>query len=144
MHAKISLFFRMMALFAVLALTAACATTTGSTEGTSETFANTTDATSDLTSSTCPSEEPAPSQETEALAFTQANLGRIKTEMAAGGGEHLRALATLLGVPVSQQQTFFSITKEKFIDLYSSDQTTAEELLKKLNAEISSNPGLSR
>ncbi len=144
MYSTISLFFRMMAIFAVLAMMAACAVTTGSTEGTSETFVNTTEASSDLTSSTCPREdEPAaPTPKDEAMEFTKANLGRIKTDMAAGGGEHLRALATLLGVPVSQQDAFFSITKENFTDLYSSDSTTAEELLEKLRAEISSNPGL--
>ena len=144
MYTTISVFFRMLTVFAFLALMAACATTTGSTEGTSETFANTTDATSALTSSTCPREEPAPTetQPDEALEFTRANLGRIKTDMAAGGGEHLRALSTLLGVNVSQQQAFFSITKEKFSDLYSSDSTTAEELLEKLRYEISSNPEL--
>ncbi len=135
----------MMAIFAVLALMAGCAVTTSSTEGTSETVANTSEASSDLTSSTTPGEdEPAPSETDEALEFTKANLGRIKTDMAAGGGEHLRALSTLLGVPVSQQQTFFSITKENFSDLYSSDKTTAEELLEKLRVEVSSNPGLSR
>ena len=140
MHSTISLFFRMMAIFSVLTLMAACAVTTGSTEGSSETFVNTSEASTKLTSSTSPRGDSSALIPTdEALKFTKANHGRIKTDIAAGGGEHLRALSTLLGVPVIQQQAFFSITKENFTDLYSSDETTSEELLEKLRVEVSSN-----
>ena len=138
MHTIISFFFRMMTVFALLAFMSACATTTTSTDATSETLGTT----SDSTSSTTPGEEPTPSKEDEALEFTMANLDHIKTDMASGGGEHLRALATPLGVSVSHQEAFFSITKEKFSTLYSSDKTTAEELVKKLKAEISAHPEL--
>ncbi len=137
----IPFFFRMMTVFTLLAFMTAC-TTTSSTDATSESLGTTSDVTSDVTSSTTPGEEPAPSEADEALEFTIANLDRIKTDMAAGGGEHLRALATLLGVSVSHQEAFFSITKEKFSSLYSSDKTTAEELVEKLMAEISTNPEL--
>lgn len=137
----IPFFFRMMTVFTLLAFMPACTTTT-STDATSESLGTTSDVTSDVTSSTTPGEEPTPSEVNEALEFTIANLDRIKTDMAAGGGEHLRALATLLGVSVSHQEAFFSITKEKFSSLYSSDKTTAEELVEKLMAEISAHPEL--
>lgn len=137
----IPFFFRMMTVFTLLAFMPACTTTT-STDATSESLGTTSDVTSDVTSSTTPGEEPTLSEVNEALEFTIANLDRIKTDMAAGGGEHLRALATLLGVSVSHQEAFFSITKEKFSSLYSSDKTTAEELVEKLMAEISAHPEL--
>ena len=137
----IPFFFRMMTVFALLAFMAAC-TTTSSTEATSESIGTTSEGTSDITSSTTPGEEPTPSKADEAIEFTKANLDHIKTDMAAGGGEYLKALATLLGVSVSNQEAFFAITKEKFSDLYSSDKTTAEELVEKLMAEISAHPEL--
>jgi hypothetical protein len=137
----IPFFFRMMTVFALLAFMAAC-TTTSSTEATSESIGTTSEGTSDITSSTTPGEEPTLSEVDEALEFTIANLDHIKTDMAAGGGEYLKALATLLGVSVSNQEAFFAITKEKFSDLYSSDKTTAKELVEKLMAEISAHPEL--
>ncbi len=142
MHRIISSFFRMMTVFLLLAFMSACATTATSTDVTSETLGTTSDVTSEITSSTTPGEEDAPSKTDEALDFTVANLDHIKTDMAAGGGEHLRALATLLGVTVSHQEAFFSFTKEKFRALYRSDKTTAEELVEKFRAEISTNPEL--
>ena len=142
MHTIIPFFFRMMICFALLAFMSACAITSTSTDVTSETLGTTSDISSDIASSTTPGEEPTPSKEGEALEFAIANLDHIKTDMASGGGEHLRALATLLGVLVSHQEAFFSITKEKFSALYSSDKTTAEELVEKLKAEISAHPDL--
>ena len=138
----ISVFFRMMTVFALLAFMFACATTSTSTDATSETLGTISDISSDITSSTTPGEKPTPSKEDEALEFTIANLDHIKTDMASGDGEHLRTLATLLGVSVSHQEAFFFITKEKFSALYSSDKTTAEELVKKLKSEISAHPEL--
>ena len=143
MNAAISLSFRLMALFAALVLISACAVTTGSTEGTSETFQNTSDASTDLTSSTSPrSDSKKDEGKEEAMEFTRANFERVKIDMAVGGGEHLASLATLLGVSHSHQEEFFSLTKENFSNLYSSDETTAEELLAKLDSELSANPRL--
>jgi hypothetical protein len=76
------------------------------------------------------------------MEFTKANFERVKTDMAVGCGEHLASLATLLGVSPSHQEEFFSFTKENFSTLYSSDETTAEELLAKLDSELSANPRL--
>ncbi len=142
MHVTISTLFRMIPVFVLVALMSACATTSTSTDVTSDTLETTSDLSTDITSSTTPGDEPPPSRADEALEFTEANLDRIKTDMASGGGEHLRALATLLGVSVSRQEAFFSLTKDKFTALYSSDETNAEELIERLMDEISANPEL--
>jgi hypothetical protein len=55
---------------------------------------------------------------------------------------HLSSLATLLGVPARNQQDFFALTKANFSTLFSSEQTTAEELLARLEEELSANPAL--
>jgi len=59
-----------------------------------------------------------------------------------GGGEHLTSLATLMGISDSRKPEFFSLTKDKFSTLFSSDQVTPEELLAMLDSEISADPYL--
>jgi len=143
MYTAISLSFRLIAIFAALSLMSACAVTTRASQGSSETFANTSEASTKLTSSTSPrSSSKTDTKTEETIEFTRANFERVKTDMAVGGGEHLASLATLLGVSPSHQEEFFSLTKENFSNFYSSDETTAEELLAKLDLELSVNPQL--
>lgn len=136
-------FCRAVAVLGVLCLTYACAVTTNSTESSSKTFQNTTAASSKFTSSTSPGGGPSKSAAREqALAFSRVDLERIKTDMAMGGGEHLSSLATLMGIPAQNQQEFFALTKADFSTLFSSEQTTAEELLARLEDELRANPEL--
>lgn len=138
-------FCRVVALLCVLFMVYACAVTNSSTESSSKTFQNTTDASSKFTSSTSPGSGSSESAKKEqALAFSKVKLERIKTDMAVGGGEHLTSLAKLLGVPDYNQQEFFSLTKSNFSILFSSEQTTAEELLARLDDELNANPNLLR
>jgi hypothetical protein len=121
----------------------ACATTTDTTESSSKTFHNTTDASSKFTSSTSPgggSSDSAKKEQT--LAFSKVNLERIKTDMALGGGEHLTSLAALLDIPAHNQQEFFTLTKRNFSTLFGPENTTAEELLARLDTELNANPYL--
>jgi hypothetical protein len=62
--------------------------------------------------------------------------------MALGGGEHLTSLAVLMDIPEAQQASFFMLTKEKFSILYSSANTTPEEMLTKLDEELATHPDL--
>ena len=135
--------FRAAAVLSVLCMLYACAVTVNSTESSSKTFQNTTDASSKFTSSTSPGSGSSESAKNEqALAFSKVNLERIKSDMAVGGGEHLTSLATLLGVPAHNQQDFFALTKANFNTLSGSQETTAEELLVRLDNELSANPRL--
>lgn len=129
-----------LAVLGILCMLYACAVTVDSTKSSSNTFQNTTDASSKFTSSTSPGSGSGESAKNEqALAFSRVQLERIKTDMAVGGGEHLTSLATLLGVPPHNQPEFFVLTKANFSTLFSSEPTTAEELLARLDNELRAN-----
>jgi hypothetical protein len=72
--------------------------------------------------------------------FASANFDRLKEDMAAGQGEHLASLATLLSVPQSQQSAFFSFTKANFSLVCPSEHVTPDELVAALTREMSSRP----
>jgi hypothetical protein len=140
MSTTINTLFRSAAVLGVLCLLYACATTTDTTESSSKTFHNTTNATSKFTSSTSPGGGPSDTAQNEqALAFSRVNLERLKTDMALGGGEHLTSLAALLNVPARNQPAFFALTKANFNTLFVSENTTAEELLARLDNELDAN-----
>lgn len=75
-------------------------------------------------------------------AFTQTHLERLKQDMAVGQGEHLAALATLLGIEPSRQPDFFALTQRQFAELFPSDRTTAAELLAALDRAMLADPGI--
>lgn len=136
-------FARMIAVLGVLSVFNACAVTTKTTESSSNTVQNSADVISKFTSSTSPGADSGASAKNEqALAFSKVQLERIKTDMAVGGGEHLASLATLLGVPSDNQPQFFAMTKTNFSKLFSSDPTTAEELLARLDDQLDAHPAL--
>lgn len=143
MVTNINSFCRTIVVLGVLCMVYACAVTVDTTKSSSKTFHNTTDASSKFTSSTSPGEGSSESDKKElALAFSKVKLERIKTDMALGGGEHLTSLATLLGIPVHNQPEFFALTKANFSTLFDSQNTTAEELLVRLDNELNAHPNL--
>lgn len=76
----------------------------------------------------------------QVAAFTQTHLERLKQDMAAGQGEHLASLATLLGIEPSRQSDFFDLTQRQFTELFPSDRTTATELLAALDRALLADP----
>lgn len=143
MGTTIKVVWRVAAVLSILSMVYACATTTDTTESSSKTFHNTTDASSKFTSSTSPGGGSSDSAKNEeALAFSKANLERIKTDMALGGGEHFTSLATLLEVPARNQQEFFALTRANFSTLFGPANTTAEDLLARLDNELTAHPDL--
>jgi len=44
--------------------------------------------------------------------FVAATFGNLAEDMARGYGEHLTALATLLGVPADHQQVFYALVQD--------------------------------
>jgi hypothetical protein len=103
---------------------------------------NTFEATTDFTSSTSPSSDSDSEKKEEVSKFTDQNFDSIREDMALGGGEHLTSLAVLMDIPEAQQASFFMLTKEKFSILYSSANTTPEEMLTKLDEELATHPDL--
>jgi hypothetical protein len=76
--------------------------------------------------------------------FASVNLDNLSQEMAQGRGEHLSALASLIGVPADRQVDFFAMTQEKYTSLFKSETTTSNEMLVALNQELSAHPTLSQ
>ena len=72
--------------------------------------------------------------------FAKVNLERLRNDMAAGRGEYLASLATLLNIESSQQPAFFAFTQDKFAVLFPNDRTTAAEMLATLNRELRADP----
>ena len=72
--------------------------------------------------------------------FARVNLERLRNDMAAGQGEYLGSLATLLDVEPGQQPAFFAFTRDKFTVLFPDDRTTAAEMLATLDRELRADP----
>lgn len=72
--------------------------------------------------------------------FAKVNLEHLKSDMAAGQGEYLGSLATLLDVEPSRQPEFFAFTQNKFAVLFPNDRTTVIEMLTVLHREMQADP----
>ncbi|ALA60932.1 DUF3015 domain-containing protein [Nitrospira moscoviensis] len=68
----------------------------------------------------------------------------LKQEMAQGGGEHLAALATLLGVPDEEQPVFFSLVQEKFALIVESEDITPIAMLQAMQDVMETHPVLTK
>ena len=123
-----------------MALVSSCAVLTKSTEGTSETLQNTSEVSTDFTSSTSPRDDDKDTEAQKVQAFTTVNLDRLKEDMARGSGEHLTAFAHLLGIKENHKSDFFTLTKQKYPVLFSSEPTNAEDMLARLNTELNDYP----
>lgn len=75
--------------------------------------------------------------------FASVNFENLSQEMAQGQGEHLASLASLLGVPAELQPEFFVLTQTKYASIFSTEQTTSNEMLVALNYAMSGHPNLS-
>jgi hypothetical protein len=80
------------------------------------------------------------SRQQQTVEFASVNLERLRNDMAAGQGEYLASLATLLGVEAGRQPEFFTFTQDKFTVLVPNDRTTAAEMLATLNREMQADP----
>ena len=58
-------------------------------------------------------------------------------DMARGEGEHLAALATLLGVPAQQQPEFFTLVQSRYRDLTDKGDASPSALIKALDDAMS-------
>ena len=114
-------------------LSASCSLTTDPTKASS----NSTSSTSGKSET---KKDGALKEEEKVSVFASANFERLKKNMAAGQGEHLAALASLLGIPGDQQAEFFAFTREKFLLVVPSEQVTSDEMVAALTREMASHP----
>lgn len=72
--------------------------------------------------------------------FAEANLERLRNDMAAGQGEYLASLAALLDVEPTRRPVFFAFTQDKFTALFPDESTTAAQMLATLDREMRADP----
>lgn len=76
--------------------------------------------------------------------FASTNLDQLTTEMAAGEGEALTALAGLYGIAEGDRAAFYGMTKANYGVIVNSDNVTAGEVLASIRALMASDARLSR
>lgn len=69
--------------------------------------------------------------------FVASTFDTLSEDMARGGGEHLAALATLMGVPVEQQPAFFAMTQQQYQMLVQAGETSSVAVVKALQDAVS-------
>jgi len=72
--------------------------------------------------------------------FVAATFDDLTGDMARGQGEHLTALAMLLGVPPDHQQTFYALAQERYREFMSRGETSPTALIKALSEAIAGHP----
>jgi hypothetical protein len=73
----------------------------------------------------------------EAEVYAEINLKNIQQEMAAGGGEYLSGLASLLGVQEANRPEFFQMVKDNYSLLFPAADTTSVQMLDNLTQLLS-------
>ena len=64
--------------------------------------------------------------------FVATTIDSLSEDIARGGGEHLAALATLMGVPVEHQPAFFALAQQHYHELLTAGEISSVALLKAL------------
>lgn len=72
--------------------------------------------------------------------FVAATFENLAGDMARGHGEHLTALATLLGVPIDRQQMFSMLVQARYRELISRGETSPSALIKALDETMEGYP----
>lgn len=79
----------------------------------------------------------------EVNAFAHLNFENLKQDMAAGHGEYVASLGSLMGIAPAHQDDFCALTQAHYTTLIRSEQTTPAEMLVALD-QILAAPGASR
>lgn len=72
--------------------------------------------------------------------FVASAFETLSEDMARGGGEHLAALATLMGVPVEHHPAFFAIAQQHYRGLLESGEISSVALIKALQDAMNGQP----
>ena len=76
--------------------------------------------------------------------FINTNLDRLAHDMAAGDGEALESLASLIGVDDAHKAAFFAATKAHFAEIIPSENTNTQDVIDALNHVLAANSELAR
>ena len=81
--------------------------------------------------------------ESEQSLFVANNYQSLVKQMAAGEGENLNTLATLLGCPADKTAQFGIFTRQNYSSIFANAKATPSEILVSLKQDLSSDPALS-
>ncbi len=76
--------------------------------------------------------------------FINTNLDKLAHDMAAGNGETLDSLASLIGVNDADKAAFFATAKAHFAEIIPSDHTNTQDVIDALNHVLAANTQLAR
>ncbi|HHH36845.1 MAG TPA: DUF3015 domain-containing protein [Gammaproteobacteria bacterium] len=76
--------------------------------------------------------------------FVATNLDNLSRDMAQGGGDHLEALAAIMGIDKADRPAFYSISQSQFGKMDLAALGDAHRILASLNAAMLSHPTLSK
>jgi hypothetical protein len=116
---------RLLVIGMVVLLMPAC-TLRGTTNQTTDTTQNTTVSTSGKSWIT---EDGLVREGAHVEAFTALNYDNLKSDIAAGGGEYLTSLGTLLGIPDGQRPAFFDAVQDLYASTSAANPGPGEFLL---------------
>ncbi len=80
--------------------------------------------------------------EKEGDLFAANNFENLEKEMAAGEGEHVSALAGILGCPSEKKATFASYAQQNYQAIFTSAETTPAEMLHAVRTGMTQHPEL--
>ena len=72
--------------------------------------------------------------------FVAGALESLSVDMARGGGEHLTALATLMGIPAEQHPVFFAMTQQQYQVLVGAGEVSAVAVVNALQDAMHEHP----
>lgn len=75
--------------------------------------------------------------------FVASNMDTLAVDMAQGNGDHLAALAAILGVTDADKPAFYSLAKDQYEPLFSASGTTPATVLTTLNTAMLNDTRLS-
>lgn len=120
---------------AAVVLLSGCSSITDTIAASTQTFTNTTESSTRVSSSNDSGHANLKTQ--QAVEFAKVNWMQLGADMARGQGEHLSAMADLMGVKPAQKPVFYSMAKSKFSLLFPTTETTPEQLVNTLKIEVS-------
>ena len=83
-------------------------------------------------------------EEQRANLYAAVVVENLQQDMARGNGEHLAALAALLGIPTEQQAEFFAMTQEKYLTLVRAGEASPVAMLTALHDAMAAHPVLAK
>ena len=133
---------KLIGVLGIALIVSACVVSTDGAKSSSESIETTSEASTGLSSSTSDEDNENEAKRMKIRAFASNNFARLREDIAVGGGEYLTSLAALFEIPEAMQPAFFQLAKDQFSIWVVSSQTTSDQLIAALTADLAKHPEL--